>query len=71
LRTEKYATTEATRSIAECTASVMIATDPVMTPATTFRTISVVLETIEIQAARCLRSPCGRVSATVVMARAS
>ena len=54
-RTEKYATTEATRSIAECTASVMIATEPVSTPAATLSAIRPLFERIEKRAARALR----------------
>ena len=42
----------ASRSMAECSASVKIATDPVSTPATILSVISSVLETIEIAAAR-------------------
>src|SRR5437763_15358638 len=52
LRTEKYATTDASRSIAECTASVRIAIEPVTAPATIFSTISVALDAIDSPAAR-------------------
>jgi hypothetical protein len=55
LRTEKYATVEASRSMLEWTASVMIAIEPVTAPAAIFRTIRTELETMESAAARCLR----------------
>ena len=55
MRTEKYATTEAIRSIAEWIASVTIATEPVTAPATSLSRISVAFETIESPAARRLR----------------
>ena len=58
LRTEKKATSEAIRSILEWTASVMIAIDPVMTPAASFRAISTRLETIDTVAARVLGGIC-------------
>ena len=43
---------EATRSTAEWIASVMIATEPVIAPATSLSTIRTALEAIEISAAR-------------------
>ena len=46
---------EATRSIAEWAASVMIAIEPVARPAATLRAMSSALEKIETAAARSLR----------------
>src|SRR3954451_5320016 len=55
LRSEKNAITDASRSIDECAASVRIATEPVMTPATILSAIRMEFEPIEIAAARVLR----------------
>ncbi len=49
---------DATRSIAEWIASVMIAIEPVIAPATSLRQISSRFETIETAAARSLRGDC-------------
>src|SRR3954471_11553398 len=46
---------DASRSMAECAASVRIATDPVTTPATTFSAISSEFDAIDSPAARVLR----------------
>ena len=50
-RTETNATTEATRSIEEWSASLRIATEPVTAAAASFSAISTELETIETAAA--------------------
>jgi hypothetical protein len=52
LRTDKNATTEATRSMLECTASVRIATDPVIVPAMILSRISSELEMTDSAALR-------------------
>jgi hypothetical protein len=52
LRTEKNATTDATRSIAEWIASVIRAIEPVTTPAATLSRISRKFEMIDRPAAR-------------------
>ena len=52
LRTEKKATTDASRSMLEWTASVRIATEPVAAPATIFNTISDPLDATDRRAAR-------------------
>jgi hypothetical protein len=54
LRTEKNAITEASRSMLECTASVMIAIEPVIAPAASFSAIRIALERIDRPAARVL-----------------
>ena len=60
-RTEKNATIEASRSIAEWIASVRIATEPVTAPATSLSTISAEFEPIESAAAREREPwPCGQ-----------
>ena len=56
LRTEKNATIDAIRSIAECIASVRIATEPVIAPAASLSTIRAEFEAIESAAAR-VREP--------------
>src|SRR3954470_20474229 len=58
LGTEKKATSDAIRSMLEWIASVMIAIEPVMTPAASLRAISTEFETIDTLAARVLGGIC-------------
>ena len=63
VRTETYATIDAMRSTAECIASVMIATDPVIAPAASFSAMRIVFDAIDSTAARVLTVPRGPVLA--------
>ncbi len=57
VRTDTYATIDAIRSTDECIASVMIATEPVSAPATSFSTIRTEFDAIDRAAARVVTVP--------------
>ena len=64
VRTDTYATIDATRSTDECIASVMIATEPVIAPAASLRTMRIEFEAIDSAAAPVLRLPCAALAAS-------